>query len=750
MTDLSNISPETDAPAPPEAGAPEAGAPEAGAPEAGAPEAGAPEAGAEESRDLDALREDLIARARPTAQDLIDRARPEPLKDIWFLLRGIDNAVTNMAGAGLTDEIEAFGAATGKWLNTLLIAPREHTAETLRKGLPPRGPAKPGFREYGEWYSQALEQSRVLGKQFHARHPKSSVASQVVGGFAGFGGLARGAAAAGAARFARPIAQTQGFLKTVRQGALIGSVESFGLSEGTPLQVIGDTATGAVLGGGFAGILQPLGRALGALGKRNLTKTERITLNKVLDAFRRDGKSIEDAMQTLAVWHNSGGEGAVLADAGGNSVRRLLRAVVTTPSEAGETVKTTVIARQAEQADRIFDAAAAALTGKRGLHTTVDGLKDLRRQNAGPAYQEAYASELVPVSPEVMQQFLGLLQTPMMRRAVKEMKEAALDFRKPLPDFIDKKGRIIELPDVETLDFLKREGIDSILQNMRKNKVLDLDKPKVRRALELRREFMEISDQLSPALKRARDIYAGDSDSLLALQIGKEWAKRFREGPEKALASIADMTMADKDFWRIGVAQWVRDLAETTPEPRDFILQIFGNKRLREALRVAMPNEEAGQQFDRAMQREIQFRATFAKANIDAGSPTAPIQEELRDIADTIGLTPQATQTVVEAVLGKPLRAAVSGTLSFFASFRRADRARRMEIISNGIAEILMTGDPNDLARVFARFESAVERGADLARAGAPAQTVGGVAAAVTTTETRSRPRAQRTPPRIE
>lgn len=629
----------------------------------------------------DVLRREILNKSQTTPQDVLAASRPSFVDEIGGMAETFENMITDAFSAGFKDEARAAGGAVGDIVGRNIA--------TLVGGTPPPELANASFGELFSKHLQGFEEERQKQRE---RDPGTALAGTLTGAFAA------GAPRAGKAL----VTQTPSFLKNILIGGGFGTVTGFGSTEGDVVDRTYGAGTGLIFGLGFSAALTGLVRAVSAVGQRALTKTERTAFNDLMRAFERDGISPEDATKKLAQWQAQGAKPEVLADLGGDNVKGLLRAAVSIPSQARSMAEKTFAPRQFQQSERVFKDALKALAPGTAPRTASLELAAARAKAAKPLYEAAYLEPLQLKGVQyTIDDLMEILNRPTMRKAVRVAYQHAADLKKSLPRIIDKDGKITEVPDVEFLDWIKREGLDTVYERFRDSTTgkVNLKDPAVRVVDTLRRQFIEIVDDLAPAYKAARDAFAGPSASLSAIERGQAFVRNFRRSPAATEEAVKSMSQSEKEFFRIGVAQSVQDIVENSPDGADVVKRLFGTPRLREAMRLVMPSEEALVQFEQAIEREANMFRTGRIAGFESGSPTARIAEEVADLAADVGITPGKVLEAVTTGSPRPLAGGLFQKLS--GGQKQALKAD----VADAIGKILMAGEPEEIVRLLGVLE---------------------------------------------
>lgn len=631
--------------------------------------------------------------AAATGESLKQASRPGFVNQAYEYVQGLGEVIEQGFSLGLKDEAQGLGGAVGDWIGAKITG------------------QDPG--DFWESYRLNREKSIKPVKEFRESNPGSAITGEIVGGVFS----------------AAPAAALKGVstLRNIAIGSGFGAVAGAATSEGDLVDRGAAAAGGAVLGGGAAWALGLLTRGIANLANGSMTKTQRTAYNSIVRAFERDGIGFDDAVKQLDAWQKAGAKPEVLADLGGDNVRSLLRGALSVPTTARGVADDVFGGRSVAQHGRIIGDSLEALGVNRRMGDVVAQVRAVRAKGAELLYDTARNMPLRVRGAEYTQDdLLRLLNRPTMQKAVKQAMRQAEDMGIALPNILDDQGRVVELPDVEMLDWIKREGLDASLEKFRDvtSGRINAGDPEVRVLTTLKGEFLSVLDDLSPAYKSARAAFSGDTEMLNAIQYGRDFITKFRRDSYGEAQIIGNMSMAEKDFFRIGVAQSVQDTIEKAADTADAVKRIFGNERIREALRQAMPNDLALQRFELAMQREANMVRTQRIAATQSGSPTARVLQEIADMTADQG---KEAGTILRA-----FRDPVGVGVDILGKLTGAQQTQLKQDVAEAVGHILLTAEPEQIAKLMAKLQGASNIAAQTGAAEAAVAKGAGVAAGET------------------
>ena len=577
-----------------------------------------------------------------------------------------------------------------------------------------------GFGLLGD-YGGTRDEIRGQVKDFAAENPATALAAEIGGGLL-TGGVG-GARAAGTAigRKVLEKAGTAGLAAGI--GAAEGAIAGVGSGETAGERLAGG-AVGATLGGAL-GAAAPA--AIGAVkagvgrvrsGVSNKAAQEAADL-KALQSIEEGGMSPEDVLRGLDETRASGVTDAMIPDIAGDATRGLARGASTVSGEGRVIAQKALDERAANMGDEIANDVGSVLAGGRSASEALDEIATRQAANAGNDYDAAFNVDGAPVTVPVTDKLRNLLPLPAFDEAVEQADQLARVDRVGLPsakDLID--GKKIDDLSIKELHYIKM-GLDEVLGLGKRGQ----SRTSIGRGLErglknARAELIEIIDDASPqidgesAYKTARNKFAGDARLREAIEDGEGF---FRMKPDELEAKVGKMSDSEKEAFRIGVAQAVRNSVDSTADLADAGKKIFGNKKQRKLLRAAFPDDKTFEAFEKRMEARIEQVITRGYAP-RSGSPTAVRDQDVSNLSET-------ADAVTSMLMGNPLPAARS------ALGQVTDRASTSGRVGRALSQDLFSTDPaaqREFLERLARRRAAEQ--ARMARAGRLAGGYGGTA----------------------
>lgn len=511
-----------------------------------------------------------------------------------------------------------------------------------------------GFGLLGD-YGGTRDEIRGQVKDFAAENPATALAAEIGGGLL-TGGVG-GARAAGTAigRKVLEKAGTAGLAAGI--GAAEGAIAGVGSGETAGERLAGG-AVGATLGG-VLGAAAPaaIGAVKAGVGRVRSGVSDKAAQEaadlKALQSIEEGGMSPEDVLRGLDETRASGVTDAMIPDIAGDATRGLARGASTVSGEGRVIAQKALDERAANLGDEIANDVGNVLAGGKSASEALDEIATRQAANAGNDYDAAFNVDGAPVTVPVTDKLKNLLTLPAFDEAVEQADQLARVDRVGLPsakDLID--GKKIDDLSIRELHYIKM-GLDEVLGLGKRGQ----SKTSIGRGLErglknARAELIEIIDDASPqidgesAYKTARNKFAGDARLREAIEDGEGF---FRMKPDELEAKVGKMSDSEKEAFRIGVAQAVRNSVDSTADLANAGKKIFGNKKQRKLLRAAFPDDKTFEAFEKRMEARIEQVITRGYAP-RSGSPTA-----LRD-QDVSNLT-QTADAVSSMLMGNPLPA---------------------------------------------------------------------------------------------
>ena len=502
-----------------------------------------------------------------------------------------------------------------------------------------------------------------------------TAAGLTIGGGLLTGGV--GAARAGAALAAREGANALGRRlagtaagRTLAKTGPTGIAAGVGAGEGA-IAGAGAADEGSRLGGAGVGLLA--GGAFGAaapaltsgavsaakgigtrLGIRGDDAVQEAADLKVLQAFERAKTTPEKVGEELRAAQEAGVTGMMVADVGGDATRRMAAGSANVTGEGMDIAKDVLDQRARSMGDEIASEVGTVLAGGKTAAQATEEIIERQSANAGQDYNRAFFVDGNPAGDEVMvpvDDLKGLLGGARMKSAYQQAVETAELEGVQMPKYDDLiSGKATEDISLRQLHYMKI-GLDGAIETGGRQGSLASNQKRL--LVGRKNEFLKLLDEASPQIdgessyKIARTKFAGDA----ALRDAIEEGKKFMTGDVDELTGIvAKMSDSEKEAFRIGVAQAVRNSVDSVADLGDAGKRIFGTDKKKKLLRVAFPDQKSFDQFEKNMMRRAEQVQTRNKVVV--GSRTAPLGEDIDDLSVSATLLDTAVrQGVIPAAL---------------------------------------------------------------------------------------------------
>lgn len=419
------------------------------------------------------------------------------------------------------------------------------------------------------------------------------------------------------------------------------------------------TAANAVLGGAFGGAIQPaggddfateklaqtaaggvLGGVIGAAGSAASKATEKVgefiaskypdnigtqavqtVLRRISQDEKAGGMSATDAIDLI----NAAKKPLTLADVSGENTLGLAGNVARQPGESRAVAKNFLTDRDQGAAERLSqDIGKYLSSGDETVHQATETLLQSRSAAARPAYDAAHDLKNI-WSPRLDEFFADPTIKAGLERGFNLERIIALAEGRPITasqlgvDLTTSgEPKLLEKPNMRLLDMAK-QGLDAIVADSRDPITGRLNKEGFA-VDKLRKAFVDELDKLDTtgAYKKARAEWGGYSSNIEALRLGRTSLNR---SPEENAALMKTLPDADKDFYRLGQADLLKERLAKTGFAGDEAKSIIKNPWMRDQLKPAFKTEADFNAFADAVTAE---NTMFKTANsVTGGSPTA-------------------------------------------------------------------------------------------------------------------------------
>jgi hypothetical protein len=476
-------------------------------------------------------------------------------------------------------------------------------------------------------YGSNLRRERAFQTQRDAMDPAASTTGRVLGGLASAGTLS-----AAKAPFMAALPAEASLLAKTAQSAKAGALYSgiYGLGSGEGVQDrLEEGGTGALTGAAIGAAIPGVTAAIGAVTRpvrdaiKGYFRPEQFANQKIAERLANDSTTTSRAANEMGKT-----PGMALADVAGDSTRNLLRTAANVPGKAQSQIRAKLTIRQMQQGDRILSAVRKTLADPDGYLTAKDEIADTAKTLAKPLYEQAYKTP-VPFT-ETLE---GILETPAGKKALAQAEALAANEQQPFRQFFinmvdDTTGIVRRVPDARGWDYIKR-GFDDVIQ-AEKAGTFGQSNNQARIITDLKNRMLREIDEANPAYKEARKIWSSQAGMDDALESGR---LSLKQSPEATRRALGDLSEAEKQMFRVGMADAIRDRIGSANFTHNALLKFFSSRDQLANLKAAFATDEQFSAFRKAMFAEAQKRVTY---NTVTGNSTTA--KQMVDMADAGGL----------------------------------------------------------------------------------------------------------------
>lgn len=477
-----------------------------------------------------------------------------------------------------------------------------------------------------------------------------------------------------------------------KTGAVLGGVT--GLSEGDGMGERLANAGMGLLTGGAIGAAVPLavsgGQKMLSAVTAPFTSPQTRADRLAAQALAREGVyTAEQGMAAMAPFKDKPG---MLADIGPNTMGRL-RAAASQPGPGQTVAVQSMRDRGAAQSDRILQDIADTFDNQGTAYSALRRLDQEKRVAAEPLYKQAFGDDGgVMLGDDALLYVSDIAERPFAKTAWAKARRSLANEGIALPDTIEEAVR--QGITYKQIDVFKQMVDDQIGVLMRSGKTNE-----ARRLIGAKNDMLAVLDDANPAYAAARKAYGGPAGAQEAIEDGQ---KVFSMSPEQVADTIANLPVDHQAYFRLGVAQAMRDKVSRIGDSRNITGSFLSSPGDRAKIEAAFESEAQFAEFMRRLQAERTMAGT--EREILNQSRTG---EKL------------AEQAEVDGVAANPLGAAFSeiytplrqGNLlgAAGAAGRNAIEVLREQVgpaTRGRLAEIFAATDPAEVAATLSRLEA--------------------------------------------
>jgi|TARA_R100000081_G_C4815427_1_gene174578 hypothetical protein len=344
--------------------------------------------------------------------------------------------------------------------------------------------------------------------------------------------------------------------------------------EGTAKERVQQTAIGAGLGGLTGGALLGAGKTI--KGTAGLVKRQFVA-TKPEDIIAK-GIRPEDAQPILDKLQE--GKISVIPDVAGDEVKGLTRSIAKLP-QARDVVTDALEQRSFGAVKRVSEQLSKDISPVGAYFGNIDDLAKARGEIAAPLYEKAFKQN-----------------TTLDINKNREL------FNKIAPDIADAKNKFrlssnISDNSIVMLDAAKKSLDDKIGKAIRQG-----ERQEASILQGIKKELVSKLDQLNPDYKKARQVFSDFASIQNAQEQGLEIVKKGITS-EQVKKMIKEMSVAEKDAFRIGLREGLDRIVRNTSIGNDPAKKIFNDLSIVDKIKAALGDGKKFTDFKKRMQEEI-------------------------------------------------------------------------------------------------------------------------------------------------
>jgi hypothetical protein len=558
------------------------------------------------------------------------------------------------------------------------------------------------------------------------------------------GGATAPAAATGAVRSASALARLarNPTVRRVAAGATTGGVTGAisGAGSATPETRAEGAISGAEMGtilGGAIPVVAPTVGAVTRWGQKRLFPSAQDATDeaarKLQEALRRSNMTSSDVSTIMA---NDARHGIPSTVANVSpAIAKLTEAVAQRTGSGSERIASDIAEQRAGTGERVVQRVRSSLGNKGDYYGTESQMLNDMRAKANTLYKDAYS--LGSVNDPMIN---NILEHPKFQEFYDEARKIAdaealnaklsggdpskFQLKQIFSVSPDGTVRLKDLPDVQTLDYIKR-GMDAYIDKGYKGSN-PLSTQEARALRDTRKLFVDAIDNattdpktgVSP-YKRARQEYSGDLETLDALHMGMDDFQKLDH--EEVAKLVSGMSKNEQDAFTTGVVRNILGNIWSKKGPTNAARDVIGSPSMQAKLRVLFPSEGHFNLFKAALQRESQM---FEQSNRILGGSATAMRNQMREDLES---APALSAAVADTISGGGWKAITNLAM-------RMTRSTQMsEETADKLASMLMSKDPHEVAAVVKVLDEFEQKAAPRAQKfnAATAGTISGLTTAI-------------------
>lgn len=393
-----------------------------------------------------------------------------------------------------------------------------------------------------------------------------------------------------------------------------------------------ETATGAAIGGVLGGALEA-GRAI--TGKVRKLFTTATKAEDILAKRLPKGQTADLLEQLKTATPDSP---VILPDIAGDEMQGLTRAVGKM-ANGRDIISEALEGRSKNAVTRVVNRLSKDISDVDNYFGNLDDLTKARSEMAAPLYKKAFdKGTKLDLGKKVDPVYTTLKTIPGKELSSSQVKTREF-LKKITPEIKQARSKLLrsperydKLPDnhIEILDATKKMLDDKIGVAIRAG-----EKQQAASLLGLKSELLTRLDKVNPDYAKARKVFSDYS----SIQNAQEQGLKFSTlRPEQLQRFMKNLSVSEKEAFRIGVRENLQKTVTSTTEGADPAKRIFGNQFKRDQLKAIFPNQTIYKQFEKRMIEEI--KAAETKFRVLGGSRTdinLSDESQFLNIASRIG-----------------------------------------------------------------------------------------------------------------
>jgi len=344
--------------------------------------------------------------------------------------------------------------------------------------------------------------------------------------------------------------------------------------EGTAKERVGQVALGAGLGGLTGGALLGAGKTI--KGTAGLVKRQFVA-TKPEDIIAK-GIRPEDAQPILDKLQE--GKISVIPDVAGDEVKGLTRSIAKLP-QAKDVVTDALDQRSFGAVKRVSEQLSKDISPVGAYFGNIDDLAKARSEIAAPLYEKAFKQN-----------------TTLDINKNREL------FNKIAPDIADAKNKFRLSSDISDNSIVMLDAAKKSLDDKIGKAIKQGERQEASILQGIKKELVSKLDQLNPDYKKARQVFSDFASIQNAQEQGLEIVKKGITA-EQVKKMIKEMSVAEKDAFRIGLREGLDRIVRNTSIGNDPAKKIFNDLSIVDKIKAALGDGKKFTDFKKRMQEEI-------------------------------------------------------------------------------------------------------------------------------------------------